>query len=128
MSYMAVKHLHLAAVGIGLALLLLRGFWMSIDSPMVQRKWFRMFTHINYAALLAAGVWLTFLLHIQPGEHPWLATKIAGFIALVAIGAFVMPRLSGNGARMAAWAVALAIFSYIISVALTKSVLPWMPA
>ena len=128
MSYMALKHLHLVAVGIGLFLLLLRGFWMTTDSAMLKRKWMRIVTHINYAALLVAGLWLSFRLGLKPGENPWLMTKIIGFIVLVLLGASVIPHMPTTSSKFAAWGIALILFIYIVAVALTKNVAPWMAA
>lgn len=126
MSYMALKHLHLLAVGIGFALLLLRGFWMSTGSTLLTRKWVRIVTHINYAVLFLAGIALSVTLGFRPGDHPWLVAKIVGLIVLIVLGASVIPRLPGRGAKFAAWGVAMLLFVYIVAVALTKNAQPWL--
>ena len=128
MSYVALKHLHLVAVGIGLFLLLLRGFWMTTGSAMLKQKWMRIVTHINYAVLLVAGLGLSFTLGLKPGDNPWLMTKIIGFIVLVLLGASVIPRMPTTSSKFAAWGIALILFIYIVAVALTKNVAPWMAA
>ncbi len=128
MSYMAIKHLHLVAVGVALFLLLLRGFWMTTDSVMLKRKWMRIVTHINYAVLLVAGLWLSFTLGLKPGANPWLVVKIIGFIVLVLLGASLIPRMPTITSKFALWGVAILLFIYIVAVALTKNVAPWMAA
>ena len=128
MSYMAIKHLHLVAVGIALFLLLLRGFWMMTDSVMLKRKWMRIVTHINYALLLAAGLWLSFMLGLKPGANPWLIVKIIGFVVLVLLGASIIPRMPTTASKFALWGVAIFLFIYIVAVALTKNAAPWMAA
>lgn len=126
MSYMALKHIHLVAVGIGLALLLLRGFWMTTGSTLPKRKWVRVLTHLNYAVLFIAGLVLSITLGFKPGDHPWLVVKIVGLIVLVVLGASVIPRLRGGAAKFSTWIVALLLFAYIVAVAFTKSPQPWL--
>lgn len=128
MSYLAVKHLHLAAVGIALALLLVQAFRLSIGTGTARNRWLRGFVLTDYAALLAAGIGLIALSRLVPTQQPWLLAKIAGFVALVTIDALILPRLSSPRARLALLTASLALFVWIIAVALTRSTLPGIGA
>ncbi|MBX6392602.1 MAG: SirB2 family protein [Burkholderiales bacterium] len=125
MSYMAIKHLHLAAVALGILLLLLRGFWLSTGSGMLAKKWPLIVTHLNYGVLFLAGLALAFSLSGRLGDHPWLIAKVVGFVVLVILGARILPRMKTTGAKLAVWAIAVLLFIYIVAVALTKQPLPW---
>ena len=61
MDYSLLKQLHLATIGITLALFVLRGFWMVTHSPRLQARWVRIVPHINDTVLLASGISLSIL-------------------------------------------------------------------
>ena len=126
MSYMALKHIHLVAVGIGFALLLLRGFLMTTGSMLHKRRWMRIFTHLNYAVLFLAGIALSLKVGFKPGDLPWLVVKIAGLIVLIVLGASILPRLRGSSAKFTTWLIAILLFLYLVAVALTKNAQPWL--
>ena len=86
MSYLAVKYVHLAAVAISFTLFFLRGLWMMIDSAQLSRRWVRVLPHINDTVLLAAGIWLAFMLREAPGASSWLTAKIASLPVYIALG------------------------------------------
>src|SRR5690606_27907503 len=96
MSYMAIKHIHLVAVGIGFALLLMRGFLMTTGSTLDKRRWMRIVMHFNYAVLFLAGIALSFKAGLKPGDHPWLMIKIGGLIVLLVLGASVLSRVRSS--------------------------------
>ena len=126
MSYYAVKHVHLVAIGISLVLFLLRGFWMMTGSGLLQARWARIVPHINDTVLLGAGVWLAFMLRQVPGVSDWLTAKLIALVIYIALGTIALKRGRTPGARTAAWFAALVVFGYIVAVALTKNPLPWI--
>lgn len=126
MSYMAIKHIHLVAVGIGFALLLMRGFLMTTGSTLDKRRWMRIVIHFNYAVLFLAGIALSFKAGLKPGDHPWLMIKIGGLIVLLVLGASVLSRVRSSSARFATWLLGVLLFLYLVSVALTKNPQPWL--
>ena len=78
MTYTALKHLHALTVVITLALFLLRGFWMLIDSPRLQARWLKIVPHTNDTLLLAAAIVMLAVAGLNPLEQPWLLAKIIG--------------------------------------------------
>jgi len=125
MSYLAVKHVHLAAVGLSLGLFLLRGFWMLRGSRLLQMRWVRILPHVNDSVLLAAGVWLAYMLRQVPGQSAWLSAKLIALALYIALGTIALKRGRTPKVRAAAWAAALCVFGYIVAVALTKNPMPW---
>jgi uncharacterized membrane protein SirB2 len=60
------------------------------------------------------------LLRQLPGVSPWLGAKIVALAIYVALGTVALRRR-----RAGAWVAALAVFFYIVAVALTHDALPW---
>jgi uncharacterized membrane protein SirB2 len=81
---------------------------------------------VNDSVLLAAGVWLAVLLRQVPGESAWLTAKLVGLVVYIALGMLALRFLRSKGQRISAWLAALAVFGYIVAVAVTHSPLPWM--
>ena len=121
MSYIALKHIHLATVAVSFALFLLRGVWMVLDSERLNRRWVRVLPHVNDTVLLAAGVWLAFMLRETPGASPWLTAKLLALPVYIGLGVLALRPGRTKRVRIAAWLAALAVFAYIIAVALTRS-------
>ena len=128
MSYVVIKQIHLAAVAITFMLFVLRGVWMMLDSPWLQRRWVRIVPHVNDTVLLAAGIWLAFFLRQLPGASGWLTAKLVALIPYIALGMVALRGGRTKGQRIAAWVAALVVFGYIIAVALTRNPFPWASA
>ena len=58
--YPALKHLHMAAAGVSIALFLIRGAWMFADSPRLQSGFARIVPHVVDTVLLASAIGLMF--------------------------------------------------------------------
>jgi len=119
--YAAAKTIHLAAAALSFTLFFLRGIWMMADSPQLGRRWARIVPHVNDTLLLAAGVWLAFMLREAPGASPWLTAKLVAIVAYIGLGMLALRPGRTKGLRVAAWLGALAVFGYIVAVATTRS-------
>ncbi|MBI5329629.1 MAG: SirB2 family protein [Betaproteobacteria bacterium] len=128
MDYSLLRAVHVCAVVVTLALFLLRGYWMLMDAPRLQARWLRIVPHGNDAILLAAALALLAAGGLTPLEQPWLLAKIGGLLAYIVLGSIALKRGRTKPVRIAALAGALAVFGYIVAVALTKQVMPWMSA
>jgi len=121
--YTAVKYAHVAAVALSFTLFGLRGFWMMIDSPHLGRRWVRVVPHVNDTLLLLAGVTLAFMLHVSPGENPWLVAKLVALPVYIGLGMLALRPGRTKPLRVAAWIAALAVFGYIVAVAVSRKTL-----
>lgn len=119
-TYLALKHLHLTTVILSFTLFALRGLWMLVDSPQLQRRWVRIVPHLIDTALLASAVGLTLILQQYPFVNDWLTAKVLALIAYILLGGIALRRGPTRAIRAAAWVAALATFGYIVSVALTR--------
>ena len=124
--YSALKHLHLATVTLSFCLFTLRGVWMWTDSPHRQRRWVRIVPHVIDAVLLASAIGLAVTLHQYPFVHGWLTAKILGLLAYIILGSIALKRGSTQSIRGTAFIGSLAVFGYIVSVAVTRSPLGFL--
>lgn len=124
MTYALLKHIHLATIVITLALFLLRNAWRLTDSPMLKKKWVKIVPHTNDAILLAAAIGMLVVAQLNPLEHGWLMAKILALLAYIVLGAIALKRGKTPLQRNLAFIAALAVFGYMLAVAVTKQAWP----
>jgi len=123
--YPLIKHLHLVTIVVTLALFLLRGVWMLMDSPRLQARWTRIVPHINDTLLLASGIALAVLMQQYPLVHGWLTAKLFALIAYILLGTLALKRGKTKAQRVTAWIAALLVFGYMLAVARAHDPLPF---
>lgn len=119
-TYLALKHVHVSCValsGLGFAL---RGGWMLADSPLLARRWVRVAPHLIDTLLLGSAIAMAVISAQYPFAQAWLTAKLFGLVAYVLCGTMALKRGRGKGQRAFFLVLALAIFAYIVSVALTR--------
>lgn len=125
-TYTLLKYLHVGSVALSGAGFMLRGAWMLRGSPMLARRWVRITPHLVDTALLASAIALALMSGQYPLAQGWLTAKVLGLIAYIALGTIALKRGRTRGIRIAAFCGALLVFAYIVAVATTKSVLPYV--
>lgn len=125
MSYLAVKHLHILCAALSGGFFLLRGIWMLAGSPLLQRRWVRVAPHLIDTLLLSSALVMVFWSAQYPFVQPWLTAKVLALTLYIILGAIALKRGKSRGARIQAFAAALAVFAYIVSVALSKQPIPF---
>jgi uncharacterized membrane protein SirB2 len=88
------------------------------DSPQLSRRWVKILPHAIDTLLLASAVALTLVLHQYPLTDAWLSAKVVGLLVYIGLGLAALRYGKTRGVRAAAWIGALAVFLYIVSVAL----------
>lgn len=124
MDYPLLRGLHIGTVYVTLALFLLRGVWMLLDSPRLTQRWVRIVPHVNDTLLLAAAIGLVMVAEINPLEHPWILAKIIGLLAYIGLGTVALKRGRTKAIRVKAFIAALGVFAYIVAVAVTRQAVP----
>ncbi len=119
--YMLSLHTHMTLVAASGAFFLLRGVWMLLENPLLQAKPVRVLPHIIDTFLLLSGFALAYQLSAYPGTHAWLTTKIVLLVAYIVLGVFALRRGKTKRIRSAALVLALGVYLFMITVALTKS-------
>lgn len=124
MHYTTLLSIHLVTVGISLVLFLLRGAWRLTDSPMLTKKWVKVVPHLNDTLLLAAAIGMLIAANLNPLQHDWLIAKIGALLAYIVLGTIALKRGKTALQRNLAFIAALAVFAYMVAVALSKQVWP----
>ena len=118
--YLAVKYVHVISVALSLTGFFLRGILMMRDSPLLGARWIRVVPHINDTVLLVAALTLAAMSGQYPFVVGWVTAKVLGVIAYIILGALALRDASTRRLRIACWFASLAVFGWIVSVALTR--------
>ena len=124
--FIALKTLHVTCAILSITGYVVRGVWMMRESPWLRNKWVKVVPHIVDTLLLGAGIWLAILIGQYPFVQGWLTAKVLALIAYIVVGAIGLKYGKTRNIRIAAWLGAIAIFGYIVLVALTHQVLPFI--
>lgn len=119
-AYLAAKHLHQLTAVIFVVSFVVRGLLMLADSPAARARWITIATHVNDTVLLAAALYLAFMV----GFQDWVIAKLVGLVIVVGLGIVALKRGRTRGIRGAAFGAAVLVIAYIVAVAVTKRVLP----
>jgi uncharacterized membrane protein SirB2 len=121
MSYLAVKYLHMSFAALSGGFFLVRGIWMLQESNLLQRKWVRVAPHVIDTLLLTFALILVFWSGQYPGAQGWLTAKVIALLVYIVLGTVALKRGKTRAVRTVAFFTALAVFAYIVAVALTRN-------
>lgn len=121
-----LKTIHVVCVILSITGYFIRGVWMIRESPWLAKQWVRVAPHIVDTALLVSAILLALQIRQYPFVHGWLTAKVLGLVAYIVIGAIGLKYGRTKKIRVAAWLMAMAVFVYIVLVALTRQPLPFV--
>jgi uncharacterized membrane protein SirB2 len=124
-AYSIWKTLHVACAVLSISGFLLRGYWMLVDSPWLRHRLTRVLPHINDTLLLTAAIVLAVQIHQYPLVNAWLTAKLIALVVYVVLGTIALKRGRSREVRVAAFIAAVAVFAYIVAVALAHNPLPY---
>lgn len=124
MAYTLLKLVHVGTIYITFGLFLARGLWMLLDSPRLQERWVKVLPHLNDTLLLTAAIAMVVVGDLGLLDNPWLIAKIVGLLLYIGLGTMALKRGKTKAQRTGYFVTALAVFGYILAVAVTKQVLP----
>jgi len=120
MDYGLIKSVHQGAVALSLAGFFARGAASLAGAGWVRSRLARTLPHVVDSVLLASALGLAWMLRLTPASTPWLMAKIVGLLFYIALGMIALQPGRPVGVRATAWVAALAVFGWIVSVALLK--------
>ncbi len=126
MTYLLVKHLHITCAVLSGSFFLLRGVWMLLESDALQRRWVKVVPHVVDTVLLTTALTMVFWSAQYPLVQPWLTAKVLALLAYIVLGTIALKRGQTKATRTAALVAALAVFAYIVLVALSRKVMPFL--
>ena len=124
--YLALKHFHITCVVLSGAGFALRGAWALAGSPLARARLTRVLPHVVDSCLLLSAIALAWMAGQYPFVHGWLTAKIVGLLAYIGLGMVARKPGRAVALRAGAFVAALATFSWIVSVALSKSPAGWL--
>ena len=126
LTYLLIKSLHMITAIATISGFVLRGYWMMTESEKLQLKVVRIAPHIIDTIFLLSGIALVSILSLNALSSPWLLAKFAGLIAYILLGVIAIKRGPTLQIRIIAFVAAIAVFAYIIGVAVSKSPASWL--
>jgi uncharacterized membrane protein SirB2 len=115
--YLQIKWVHVAAVLASGGLFALRGAAMLAGAPWHMAAPLRFLSYTIDTVLLTAALMLATMLHQYPFVHGWLTTKILLLVVYVVLGSYALKRGATLSVRGWAFAAALVVYAFVISVA-----------
>lgn len=122
MNYYLIKHIHMTAAGLSLLLFVVRAYWSVTESALLQKKVVKILPHVIDTVLLTAGIILAAM--IGP-EQPWILAKIVLLLLYIGVGTIAIKRGRTPLQRAIAAVAAVALFIYIVGVAISHNPLSW---
>lgn len=126
MDWHWIKAIHITTAGISISLFMLRGYWRLQDAAHLRARWVRIVPHVNDTLLLASAVALAIVTQQYPGAQSWLTAKVIGLLVYIGLGMVALRFARGRPAQIGAGLAAIAVFAYIIAVAVTRHPIPFV--
>lgn len=124
MNYLLIKHLHVTAAGLSILFFIIRAFWSVTENAMLQKKVVKILPHVIDTVLLVCAILLSIMLG-SAAAQPWVLTKIVLLIAYIGVGTIAIKRGRTPRGRAVAAVIAVAIFVYIVGVAIKHHPASW---
>ena len=93
---------------------------------LLDMRLIRVTPHIIDTIFLLSGIALLVMLSLNPLTQSWLVAKFAGLLAYIVLGMIALRRGPTLAGRRMAFVGALAVYAYIVGVALARSPLSWI--
>ena len=116
--YLQIKWLHIAAVIVSGCVFVLRGIAVQAGARWAMVAPLRFLSYTVDTVLLVAAVMLVLILHQYPFVDSWLTVKVCLLVVYIGLGTFALKRGSTPLVRLACFVAALAVYGFIISVAI----------
>ena len=126
MDYLLLKTLHITCVVVTFVLFTGRGVLMFIDSRLLKARFLRIAPHVNDTLLLGSALWMAVISRQYPFVESWLTAKLVALVVYIGAGMIALSHGRTKRSRVTAWVFAMLVFAYIVSVALTRSPMPFV--
>ncbi|MFO1391516.1 MAG: SirB2 family protein [Agitococcus sp.] len=117
-SYVIFKHVHMTAVALSGLLFMVRGLWLLQGSTQLQAKWVKITPHVIDTLLLVSAI---AMLVVSQQFPAWVHVKITLLIVYIGLGLMAFKKAKTQGQKLTFLLAAMAVYMFLISVALTKS-------
>jgi uncharacterized membrane protein SirB2 len=122
--YNLLKLGHIACVVISGSLFIYRYARLSLQPDRPLPKALKVLPHVNDTVLLSCAIGMLILIGLNPFSTPWLLAKIVALLVYIVLGAICMRSSPGSRRQTVSFVAAISVFAYILSVGLSKQVIP----
>lgn len=123
MNYFAFKHIHVTSAVLSILFFVIRAYWSVSGSALLHTRVVRILPHVIDTILLVFGVILAAM--IGPSQ-PWILAKIVALVLYIGVGTIAIKRGKTPRSRAIAAVIAVAIFMYIVGVAINHNPMSWL--
>ena len=116
--YAQVKSAHIFFVSLSGVLFLLRGLAVVFGGQWAMAKPWRFLSYAIDTGLFLAGLSLILMLSLNPINTPWLGIKLICLVVYIVLGSLALKRAPSENIRRLSYAGALALFVFMVSIAL----------
>jgi len=123
MDYLILKALHVTSAAASLALFVIRGSWMVWAPERLRQRWVKVAPHLVDTVLLLSAIALVWQLGglVVLRTQSWLVAKIVALLFYILLGSMALKRARTLRTRFVTFFAAIAVFGYIVCVAIVKS-------
>jgi uncharacterized membrane protein SirB2 len=120
-DYAILKAVHVASAALSIAGFAARGVLMLRDSLWLESKFARIVPHAVDTVLLGSAIALAWMSGQYPFAQDWLTAKGLALIVYIVLGSIALRRGRSKAVRAVAFALALGVVLYLLSVAITRN-------
>ena len=118
--HLILKHAHITFAVISFIGFSLRGYWMVMESALLQTKAAKILPHLNDTLLLGTAIALVVMTRQYPIVLGWVTLKILLLILYIVFGTFALKRGRNKALRIKFLMASVVVVLGIFLVALTK--------
>jgi uncharacterized membrane protein SirB2 len=119
--FLPLLYTHITCVVLSGSLFFSRGCLMLAGLPLANHKAVKRLSYVIDTTLLAAAIMLTTIIHQYPFVQAWLTVKVLLLVVYIVLGVFALRRGRTRAARAGFFVAAVAVFLFIVSVAVTAN-------
>ena len=125
-TYIIIKIIHESCALLSISGFIVRGIWKLTNNIKLAQRWVKIAPHVVDFVLLASGIGLIVITNINLLQHPWLISKLIALLVYIGLGLIVLRLACSNAMRQLSFVAAILVFAYIVAVAMTRQVIPFL--
>lgn len=123
--YLTIKTIHMTAALLSFTGFLFRAYLMVMESKLLNHKAVLVTPHVIDGIFLLSGATMAFMVNFGLFSQLWLTSKIALLMFYLLFVGIALNRGKTRSIRIAAFFLAILTFTYIVGIAVHKTVLSW---
>ena len=116
-----VKIIHVVCALLSISGFAGRGILMIKESALLRARWLKIAPHVVDTLLLVSAIVLASQWGLAALDLSWLWAKVIALLLYIALGVIALRAGRTKAIRVTAWFAAMAVFAYIVAVAISKN-------